>query len=113
MRRLLALTFSLLAGAFLSAASTGYHTLSDVKVGGEGSWDYLTLDATARRLYVSHATHVVVVDVDAGKIVGDIPNTDGVHGIAIDQADNRGFVSNGRSNDVTVFELKTLKETAR
>ena len=91
------------------AASTGYHLLGDIKVGGEGGWDYLTADAAARRLYVSHATHVVVVDIDANKVVGDIPDTQGVHGIAIAPALNRGFTSNGRSNNVTIFDLKTLK----
>jgi hypothetical protein len=62
-----------------------------------------------RRLYVSHATHVAVVDVDSGKVVGDIPDTPGVHGIAIAPELNRGFVSNGRGNNVTIFDLKTLK----
>src|SRR5437762_3918745 len=111
MRRVLWLV--VLSAVAALAAPTGYHVIKEVKIGGDGGWDYLTLDATARRLYVSHATHVVVIDVDAAKVVGDIPNTDGVHGIAIDQAANRGFVSNGRSNDVTVFDLKTLKEISR
>jgi YVTN family beta-propeller protein len=113
MRKLLSLVLLAVLTAAGLVAATGYHVIKEVKVGGDGGWDYLTLDSAARRLYVSHATHVVVVDVDAAKVVGDIPNTDGVHGIAIDQADNRGFVSNGRSNDVTVFDLKTLKETSR
>jgi YVTN family beta-propeller protein len=103
----------LLAAGAVSAAGTGYHVLSDIKIGGEGGWDYLTADSAARRLYVSHATHVVVVDIDAGKVVGDIPNTPGVHGIAIAPELNRGFVSNGRSNNVTIFDLKTLKEIAK
>jgi DNA-binding beta-propeller fold protein YncE len=111
MRKLLSLV--LVSAVAALAAPTGYHILKEVKIGGEGGWDYLTLDAAARRLYVSHATHVVVVDVDAGKVVGDIPNTDGVHGIAVVPALNRGFVSNGRSNDVTIFDLKTLKEIGR
>ena len=85
------------AAPVVFAASTGYHLLGEIKVGGEGGWDYLTVDPTARRLYVSHATHVVVIDVDAGKVVGDIPDTPGVHGIAIASELNRGFVSNGRS----------------
>jgi len=113
MRRALSLVLLSVLTAAGMLAATGYHVIKEVEIGGDGGWDYLTLDGTARRLYVSHATHVVVVDVDAAKVVGDIPNTDGVHGIAIDSADNRGFVSNGRSNDVTVFDLKTLKETAR
>jgi YVTN family beta-propeller protein len=91
------------------AAATGYHVIKEIKIGGEGSWDYLTVDSAARRLYVSHATHTVVVDVDAGKVVGDIPNTLGVHGIAIAPELNRGFTSNGRANSVTIFDLKTLK----
>jgi DNA-binding beta-propeller fold protein YncE len=99
---------AMLAAGVLSAAGTGYHLLGDIKIGGEGGWDYLTVDSAARRMYVSHATHVVVVDIDAGKIVGDIPDTPGVHGIAIAPELNRGFVSNGRSNNVTIFDLKTL-----
>src|ERR1043166_1097263 len=101
MRFLLALT--------LVAASTGYHILNDIKIGGEGGWDYLTVDSAARRLYVSHATHVVVVDLAGNKIVGDIPDTPGVHGIAIAPEMNKGFISNGRGNNVTIFDLKTLK----
>jgi len=108
-RLLLVLLAASVAAPVLFAASTGYHLLGEIKVGGEGGWDYLTVDAAARRLYVSHATHVVVIDVDAGKVVGDIPDTPGVHGIAIAPELNRGFVSNGRSNNVTIFDLKTLK----
>ena len=107
MRRLLIL--GLLPAMLALAAPTGYHVLGDVKIGGEGGWDYLTVDSAARRLYVSHATHVAVVDVDAGKVVGDIPDTQGVHGIAVASELNRGFTSNGRSNNVTIFDLKTLK----
>src|SRR3954469_6492798 len=109
MRRIVALTVTLLATTGVFAASTGYHVVSEVKIGGEGGWDYLTMDAAPRRLYVSHATHVAVVDVETGKVVGDIPDTPGVHGIAIAPELNRGFVSNGRSNNVTIFDLKTLK----
>jgi len=90
---------------------TGYHLVGEIKIGGEGGWDYLTVDSAARRLYVSHATHVVVVDLDTSKVVGDIPETPGVHGIAIAPELNRGFISNGRGNSVTIFDLKTLKAT--
>ncbi|HXD75816.1 MAG TPA: YncE family protein, partial [Vicinamibacterales bacterium] len=95
----------------LHAASTGYHILNEIKIGGEGGWDYLTVDPAARRLYVSHATHVVVVDIDKNTVVGDIPETPGVHGIAIAPELNKGFISNGRGNNVTIFDLKTLKAT--
>src|SRR5262245_16962902 len=100
-----------LSAAFVLSAATGYHVVGEIKVGGEGGWDYLTVDSAARRLYVSHATHVVVVDLDANKVVGDIPDTPGVHGIAIAPELNRGFISNGRGNNVTMFDLKTLKAT--
>src|SRR5579872_3284089 len=95
----------------LAAAATGYHVTGEIKVGGEGGWDYLTVDSAARRLYVSHNSHVVVVDIDANKVVGDIPDTPGVHGIAIAAALGKGFISNGRGNNVTIFDLKTLKAT--
>ena len=94
---------------FIGAAPTGYHVIGEIKIGGEGGWDYLTVDSAARRLYVSHATHVAVVDLETNKVVGDIPETPGVHGIAIAPELNRGFISNGRGNNVTIFDLKTLK----
>ena len=97
----------------IAATPTGYHVTGEIKIGGEGGWDYLTVDSAARRLYVSHATHVVVVDLDANKVIGDIPDTPGVHGIAIAPELNRGFISNGRGNNVTIFDLKTLKATGK
>src|SRR5215831_12138848 len=100
---------ALVSGVLLLAAATGYHITGEIAIGGEGGWDYLTVDTAARRLYVSHATHVVVVDIDSNKVVGDIPDTPGVHGIAIAASLNKGFISNGRGNTVTVFDLKTLK----
>src|ERR1700710_1878989 len=62
---------------------SGYHVTKRTVLGGEGGWDYLTVDSKARRVYISHATHVMVVDADTNAVVGDIPNTNGVHGIAI------------------------------
>src|SRR5262249_21036431 len=93
------------------AAASGYHIISEIKIGGDGLWDYLTVDSAARRLYVSHATHVVVVDLDKNTLVGDIPDTPGVHGIALAKDLDKGFISNGRGNNVTIFDLKTLKAT--
>jgi DNA-binding beta-propeller fold protein YncE len=106
-------TLSILAalGLLFVEAASGYHLIGEIKVGGEGGWDDLTVDSAARRLYVSHATHVVVVDLDARKILGDIPDTPGVHGIALAPEFNKGFISNGRGNTVTIFDLKTLKAT--
>ncbi len=101
----------ILAAALLQGAPNGFHVTGKIQMGGAGGWDYLTLDNTARRLYLSHATKVVVVDVDSQKVVGEIADTQGVHGIAIAPAMNRGWTSNGRSNNVTVFDLKTLQVT--
>ena len=112
MRRVILTAFgSIVPIATVFAAATGYHVLTEIPVGGEGGWDYLTVDSAARRLYVSHGTHVVVVDLEANKVVGDIPDTPGVHGITIAPELNKGFISNGRGNNVTVFDLKTLKAT--
>lgn len=89
--------------------SSGYHLAKTIPVGGDSGWDYLTVDSANRRVYVSHGTHVVVLDADTQATVGDIPDTQGVHGIAIAGDLGRGFVSNGRSNNVTVFDIKTLQ----
>jgi hypothetical protein len=86
-----------------------YHMVRQIGIGGDGGWDYLTMDSPSRRLFVSHADHVAVVNVDTGKVVGEIPKTEGVHGIAIASGLNRGFVSNGRTSTVTIFELDSLK----
>ena len=92
-----------------SGGSDGYHVTKTIQVGGDEGWDYVGVDSAARRVYVSHGSHVVVLDADSGKVVGDIPDTQGVHGIAIAPDAGRGFTSNGRANTVTVFDLKTLK----
>jgi YVTN family beta-propeller protein len=104
------LSLSLLAASAQTAG--GYHVTKKIPIAGEGSWDYLTVDESARRLYVSHGTQVEVLDVDSGAIVGKIANTLGVHGIAIAPELGRGFVSNGQSSTVTIFDLKTLKTIA-
>lgn len=91
------------------AAPPAYHLIQKVTLGGEGGWDYLTVDPASRRLYISRGTHVMVVNADTLKIVGDIPNTNGVHGIAFAPKLGRGFTSNGRDGSVTIFDLKTLK----
>ena len=109
---LAAVLASLLASTALGQADAGYSVLRKIPIAGQGSWDYLTVDVEARRLYVSHGTQVEVLDVDSGAIVGQIPNTPGVHGIAVAADVGRGFVSNGQSSTVTVFDLKTLKKVA-
>src|SRR3979411_2946496 len=109
---LLALAFSVVGfshAATPAPAGSGYHVIKTVPVGGDGGWDYVYVDSDARRVYISRGTHVVVLDADTYAVVGDIPDTQGVHGIAVASDLGRGFTSNGRSNDVTVFDLKTMK----
>lgn len=97
-----------LAAMALAAAAPGYHVIKTYKIGGEGFWDYLTADASARRLYVSRGTHVIVLDLDSGKSVGEIADTPGVHGIALAPELGRGFTSNGREGTVSIFDIKNL-----
>jgi YVTN family beta-propeller protein len=111
------LSVLILSGGLFTAAppassAADYSVTKKIPIPGTGSWDYLTVDAAARRLYVSHGTQVEVLDVDSGAIVGSIPKTPGVHGIAIAADLGRGFVSNGQSSTVTIFDLKTLKPIA-
>jgi DNA-binding beta-propeller fold protein YncE len=92
------------------ASADGFAVTRKIPIPGQGSWDYLTVDEGARRLYVSHGTQVEVLDIDSGAIVGKIGNTPGVHGIAIAPELGRGFVSNGKASTVTIFDLRTLKK---
>jgi outer membrane protein assembly factor BamB len=89
-------------------AAGHYRLLRKLPLGGEGGWDYLTLDSAARRLYVPRGTRVVVLDVDSGSVVGEVPGTEGVHGVALAPDLHRGFTSNGRSSTVTIFDTGTL-----
>ena len=110
---------ALFAAALFSAAifsqaaarpgASGYHVIKTVPVPGDEGWDYVYVDSDARRVYISHATHVVVMNADTYAIEGDIPDTPGVHGIAVASDLGRGFISNGRGNNVTIFDVKTLK----
>jgi len=89
--------------------ASGYHVIKTIPVGGEGGWDYVYVDSDARRIYVSRGTHTMVLDADTYAVVGDIPDTQGVHGVAVASDLGRGFTSNGRANTATIFDLKTLK----
>ena len=92
-----------------AAPASGYHLAKTLPIGGDTGWDYSTVDAKNRRVYVSHGTHVVVLDADSFEKVGDITGMQGIHGIAIADDLGRGFISDGRANNVVVFDLKTLK----
>lgn len=102
----LLLSLFFVANAF--AATPQYNVLKKIEIGGTGYYDYLAVDETARRLYVSHGTQVVVIDLDTDKVAATIPDTPGVHGIAFAPDLNRGFISCGQSNTAIIFDLKTL-----
>ena len=109
-------TASLILAAVLFTATVGllraadpmYVKLAEIPIGGAGAFDYLNVDSAAKRLYVTHGTEVVVIDVTTNAIVGRITDTPGVHGIAFAPG-GRGFTSNGRENKVSIVDLKTLQ----
>src|SRR5579864_1726972 len=98
----------LFSAALLLQGATGYKVIGHYQVGGTGGFDYVTIDGAARKIYISHATQVDVVDADSGKAVGVIPDTPGVHGIAIASEFKHGFTSNGRENKVSMFDPSDL-----
>jgi DNA-binding beta-propeller fold protein YncE len=113
MTRTARLMFALIAALVLCTASAAaadrFSVIKKIPVGGEGGWDYLTVDPDGHRLYVSHGTRVEVIDLATEKVVGQIPDTAGVHGIAIASEFGRGYTSNGKSDTSTSFDLKSLK----
>ncbi len=90
------------------ASGADYKVVNTWKLGGDGGWDYLTADSDGHRLFIARATRVMVIDTESGKQIGEIPDTAGVHGIALDPEIGRGFTSNGREDTVSVFNLKSL-----
>lgn len=108
----LALALASSATFTFAQSSSGYKVAHRIELGGEGGWDYLTFDAVARRLYIARATRVMVVDADSGKLVGEVSNTNGVHGVALVRKLGRGVASNGKDNSATIFDLNTLSSIA-
>jgi YVTN family beta-propeller protein len=94
------------------AASPNYSVIKKIPIPGKGGWDYLAVDDAARRLYVSHATEVEILNLDSGEKLGSIP-TVGMHGIALAPEFNHGFLSDGKGNTVIMFDLKTMKILAK
>jgi YVTN family beta-propeller protein len=101
---LLGITFTFAA----VASGADYKVVKTWKLGGDGGWDYLTADSAGHRLFIARATRVMVIDTESGKQVGEIPETAGVHGVALVPNMGRGFTSNGREDTVSVFDLKSL-----
>jgi DNA-binding beta-propeller fold protein YncE len=106
---------AVLAFTALSAlgASSGYHLIKKVALTGTGGWDYVTVDAAARRVYVAHATQVEVLDADTNEPIARIPETPGVHGVAVASEFGRGFITAGKTDSVIIFDLKTFKGTGQ
>lgn len=103
------LSFALVTLASRARAADGpYAFKKDIAIGGEGGWDYLSVDAAARRLYVTHATRVVVIDLETETVVGEVKDTPGVHGFAVASDLGRGFASNGAENKASIVDLTTL-----
>jgi DNA-binding beta-propeller fold protein YncE len=95
------------------AAEGPYQFIKEIPVGGEGGWDYAAVDVTSRRLYVSHATKVIVIDVDKDQVVGEVGPTPGVHGIAFAPELGLGFITCGSESKAAIFDLKTLQITSK
>ena len=103
----------LLISSVLLNAQPNYKVVNQIHLEGDGGWDYLSVDEAAGRLYVSHSSMALVVDLKTGKQIGKIDGTNGIHGIAVVANLNKGFTSNGRDSSVTVFDLKTLAVTGK
>lgn len=102
------LPIALLSAAALSAAQTGWQVAKTLHIGGEGGWDYLTVDSQNHRLFVPRSTHTMVIDADSGKVLGDIPGQKIAHGVAIVPSVGRGFITDGGgSGAIVIFDLKT------
>lgn len=110
------LTVSIATALMLSAnawaADPGYHQLAEIKIAGDGGYDYLSVDSAARRLYVTHSTEVVVIDLDKNVVVGKVTGLTGLHGFALAPELGRGFATNGGAANVAIVDLKTLATIA-
>ncbi|MFL5243910.1 MAG: YncE family protein [Gemmataceae bacterium] len=94
-------------------ADSGFHVLKKMEIGGEGGWDYLTMDSSTGRLYIARSDRVMVVDVEKGKVIGEVAKTPGIHGVALVPKRKKGFTSNGGDATATIFDLESLKEIAK
>jgi len=103
--------FASLAGQ--SASPAGYHVTHDLKLGGDGRWDYVTLDSVGHRLFIARQTRVMVVDPASGKLLGEVPGLNGAHGTALAYAAGHGFATSGRDSSVVMFDLRSLRVLAR
>jgi DNA-binding beta-propeller fold protein YncE len=106
-------SLAVIAAPVAAAGPGGYKIVNRWKIGGEGGWDYLSVDAGARRLYFGRGNRVQALDLDTGKIAGEVADTPGIHGVALVPDAGRAFTSNGRDSTVTIFDLKSLATIAK
>src|SRR5215210_6069716 len=104
--RVLLLACSIGTASTMTSTADSYRLLQTIPIAGDEGWDHPTVDNIARRLYVTHGTHVVVIDIDTAKLIGRIGNTPGVHFVVLDPASDRGFISNGGAARLTIFDTK-------
>src|ERR1039457_1948801 len=114
---ILAFTLLIFAPSMFRAAaqSSSYRVIQTFRLGGEGGWDYVTVDPDARRIYIPRGNHVMVLDEGTGKVIADMPDMKGLHGVAVVPEFNKGFITGNKPEDegtVYVFDLKTLKVTS-
>jgi len=104
---------SILSGLLTSAcfAENQFKVLKKISVEGKDGWDCLTVDSEAQRLYIAHGTKVDVLDIKTDKVIGTIPDTPGVHGVAVVPSLNLGFISQGKADSVAIFDLNTFQKT--
>ncbi len=102
----------ILIPAVLFSQNSGYKVSGTINIGGKGWWDYASIDEPMQRLYISHADRIHLINLKTNKVIGKIDGLSGVHGAVFADALGKGFISNGRSDTVTVFNLKTLKKIA-
>jgi DNA-binding beta-propeller fold protein YncE len=104
------------AGVSRLAAQAGnptYHVIREMRLGGDGRWDYIVFDTAAHRLFIARQTRVMVVDPESGRLLGEVPGLDGAHGIALVNQTGHGFATSGRDSSVTMFDLETLEVLGR
>ena len=113
MRKTLMMMAWVAVAAFAVQAQDGpYKLVKEIQIGGEGGWDYLSVDSAGKRLYVSHATKAVVIDISKDAVIGEIADTPGIHG-AIAVPPGRVFTSNGRGNNASIVDAKTLQTISK
>jgi YVTN family beta-propeller protein len=103
----------LISSGITSQAQPNGKIVRKIAVGGDGGWDYITVDGASARIYASHSTEAVVIDSKSGKVIDRIADTKGIHGIALAPELNKGYTSNGKDSSITIFDLKTLKTLQR